>query len=322
MEFVFGLALGKSGFMSLVDAFQLSQLREGYGFLHVFKSLVVGLFWTVLIFGSGLFGGLAFHNNRWKKRLLLAFPSFSLAVFSLYWVTITEESMYYALFGILFLMGFLSIHKTKKPCNPKINVLLLGLIFLPFFLHLGSNVYFMRLGVHYLFLWILWIMVWLKTYGEFQQFRITAFSIGIFLLPVAIDCLWLRPFDQKSIFHQTEKFVYQRNKTIYIDQEQLFFLQNLEVILEALHAENLEVLPLYAMPGPLYLLNRQIPKTPGIWNTSHFEAYFAKDFKVKVVLFKGLDSLPDGVQQNYLRYEHPEKGLIGVEIYVSKENHD
>lgn len=322
MEIVFGLALGKSGFLSLVEGFQLSQLREGYGLLHVWKSLIVGMIWTFLIFGSGVFGGLALQSGTQKKRMVYIFSSFSFAVFSLYWITITEESTYYALFSILFFMGFLLMYPTKKPINPKINVLLLVLFFLPFVLHWGSNVYFMRLGVHFLFIWVLWIMVWLRTYGESSQLKKAAWVIGMFLLPFVLDGLWWRPFGQQSVFHQTEKFVYQENKSIFIDRDQIIYLQNLKGILEVLRVGNLEVLPLYAMPGPLYLLDRQIPKTPGIWNLSHFETYFANELKAKVIVFNGSDKLPVAVRRNYLLFENPEKALIGSEIYVLKEEHD
>lgn len=322
MESVFGLVLGKSGLVSLAEAFQLSQIREGYGLLHVLKSLFVGFFWTVLIFGSGVFGALAFQNGIRNKRLVFALSSFSLAVFSFYWITITEESTYYALFGILFYMGFLSMKKSIRPRDPKVNVLLLVLFCLPFVLHWGSNVYFMRLGVHFLFLWVLWTMVWLRTYGEFPQFKKAALVISVFLLPFIVDGLWWRPFGQQSIFHQTERYIYQENKIIFIDQEQILYLQNLDANLKTLQAKNLEVLPLYAMPGPIYLLDRQLPKTPGIWNLSHFDTYFADDLKAKVIVFNGSDKLPEVVRRNYMLYEHPEKVLVGSKIYVLKENQD
>ncbi|MDO9551788.1 hypothetical protein [Rhodonellum sp.] len=322
MEAIFGLVLGKSGLLSMIEGFQFSQLRDGYGLFHVLKSVLVGIFWSGLIFGSGLLGALFFQSNNRRIKTAFAFCSLSIAFFCIYWITITEESTFYLLFGILFAMGFLTMNKSTKASRPKIKFLLLVLFFLPFVLHFGSNVYFMRLGVHYLFLWILWIMVWLKVNGEFHQLRIAVLAICISFLPFVLDGLWWRPFGLEPIFHQTERFVYQGKKVIFLDREQILFLQNLEGILEKLQAENLQVLPLYSIPGPLYLLNRQIPKTPGIWSPSHFEAYFAKDLNAKVILFNGLDSLPYAVQQNYLRYEHPEKPLIGVEIYVLKENHD
>jgi hypothetical protein len=60
-----------------------------------------------------------------------------------------------------------------------------------------------------------------------------------------------------------------------------------------------QVMAIYRIPGMLYLLDKNSPKSPGYWNKSHLNSYFPEGFNSDLIIYSPSDSLPAGDWKAY-----------------------
>lgn len=147
LDGLFDVLFKENGLIRLTGEFGFLQQRQDYSFLNLVKSTAVGGFWIILS------GGLFFISNRLKSGVRSHFWILDLGILLIgivFYLTfiLSEWSHGTLLITFAFICWQLrSISPTVFKSNDRFFTMIL--ILLPFLLHLGSNVYWMRLGNHY-----------------------------------------------------------------------------------------------------------------------------------------------------------------------------
>ncbi|MEP0710751.1 hypothetical protein [Algoriphagus sp.] len=305
----YGLFL-ENALMRLSGEFGFLQQRKDYTFLLLLKYTAVGGFWSFLA------GFLFFAASKAKKYgfqfypllLILALSSL-LLVF--YFTLITSEWSHLVLLltfaGIAWVLGDLQNNDLKKDEL----LLLIALVLLPFILHFGSNVYWMRLGIHY---WVFWLLALVflfqkKGYPKPMQLYVFASSISLVLVVFGI---WLTPFEGAYLWQATERWEYRTGKSIYISPAQTDFLRLIDE--EIKKSKPRQLVAFYSNPGILYLLGKNQPYSPGYWKPSQARLFFHSGSDLAMILFNELEEFPferaDWTTQKEVIQPNGEKLLI------------
>ena len=247
------------------------QLRPGYSLDLVLKSPLVGVFWILGAIGIGWV-----LAKTYKSRTGIYYPILGLVCISfvslIFWTHITQEWNHVLLLAWAGMSAFeLGKRKTQLSLDPVFWLLVL----LPFILHFGSNVYWLRIGIHYLVFWIL--AAW---YAGFLHSKIITSSAAVLVLLIFIG-LVAQPFQQVPLWRQNQTWNIPSNSRLQLDSELVQILEKLQPKL----VEQDEILCLYRNPGFAYLLGKRIPRHPVYWEVDPTKSSFPIEFEGPVLWY-------------------------------------
>jgi len=264
------------------------QQRQDYSAFLLIKYTTVGVFWSFLA------GFLFFITGKLKLNLSkLYFPFLALATFVLgivfYWTRITNEWSHIFLLATFALIAWQIGQVNWKYFKSKKVLFLFVLIALPFLLHFGSNVYWMRLGIHY---WVFWLFAFtLLIQAKSAKFQ-NAFHhlAAVSSLLLVIVGIWITPFEGSYLWDSNHPWEYKTGKIILLAKPQIEFLKKLKSDIEPVEAG--EIASLYMNPGLLYILDQTSPHIPGYWKPSQAKTFLGSGDSLELILFNQLDTFP------------------------------
>jgi len=262
--------------------------RNDYSMFLLLRYTTVGIFWS--LFATFFF----WIAGKLKQDLsILYFPILALATFVLcavfYWTRITEEWSHIFLLATFALIGMQMGQVNWKQFKSKKGLFLFVLLALPFLLHFGSNVYWMRLGIHYWVFWLFAFALLIQTKSAKFQIAFYQFSAVSSLLLVIVG-IWLTPFEGSYLWDSSYPWQYKPGKKILLSKSQIDFLQKLKIEIEPI--ETGQIASLYMNPGLLFLLNRTSPHIPGYWKPSQAKTFLGNGDELELILFNQLDTFP------------------------------
>ncbi|MEN2281275.1 hypothetical protein AAGF08_03990 [Algoriphagus sp. SE2] len=293
LEGIFYLVFSESGMTRLQDGFQIMANRTDYNWLNILKNNLVGVYWSILVFIP--FFLIQKIQSKFKFVLILLPLVFSIWIFKK--TMITDEWMHLLLIGTLSILAWLVGNLSLKKINNSKKSIFLILMLLPFALHFGSNVYFMRLGIHYWVFWVVALLLIIDFEKSPNQKKI------ILLLPVSslillFNGIWLQPFGQINLSNFNQVWEYKKDRRIYLTEEMVETLEDVKLKIQ--DAGKGEVLAVYRNPGWLVLLGRTSPKSPGIWDLDQLQSFFPNfPSGFNFILYFPYQPLPDNISKDF-----------------------
>lgn len=300
IEYCFYLSIGETGVLRLASGLDLMRSRNDYGYFLLVKYLAVGIFWLVLVFVPFWVAGI-YHLR--SKALTVFFGLVGLlSLISIFiFTTITDEWNHAILLISSAVLGyFVGKNGIRNMNSSQLSAFFL-LAGMPFFLFFGSNVYWLRLGIHYWVFWIFALMMFLPIFSRRVQdgFKLGMAAISLILI---LNGIWLNPFGQEPLWKSNLKWEYGSGESILLSQSQVDLLKNLKKKTDSYSKE--EVLAIYRIPGIPYMLNVNSPKSPGYWSRSHLESYFPEGVNFELIIYSSSDSLPVGEWDTYYKKQY------------------
>jgi hypothetical protein len=287
LEGVFYLTLSANAIIRLSDGLSIQTGREDYHWWTLVKHTGVGAFWSLLLF---VISFLSFRLIKKKFfQALLIISAFHLTFFITH---ITDEwNHFFLLLGVVIWAWFFAKSDFSR-FSAKEKIWILLLLVLPFVLHFGSNVYWLRIGIHYL---VFWIMAWLilAEKARLKSFKWVNIGISFSALLLVFNGLWWHPFEQRELWKNTDNWEYLPGKTIRLSSHQISTLQKLKIQI----GEEKELLAAYRISGIPFLLGKTLPQSPGYWDQEQLKGFFPEGYS-KDVLFSPIDSLPQNFTQD------------------------
>lgn len=286
LELLFFLVLQENASMRILQGLEQVQLRPDYKFFLLLKYTMVGIFWFVLAALPFLILRLIpFKNARYQKIVELLGLIFLGVIGYLTWIT--DEWNHLILIATTALIGSQLGGRTKLILNLDQKLGLVILLLMPFFLHFGSNVYFLRLGIHY---WVFWVLAffYLLFLRKVKIYKVAFPMIGLLSVALVVNGIWISPFEQERLWRATKNWEYKEGKTILISESQHAMLENLKKYT----TDEKSILTFYRIPGIAYLLGKTIPKSPGYWDKEQLEFYYPEGITNKLIINHSIDYLP------------------------------
>ncbi|SFB61474.1 hypothetical protein [Algoriphagus aquimarinus] len=293
IELTMYLVLGEFAFARILDARQMMAHRSEYSFLLLFKYTAVGCFWLVLVAIPFFFSG-KLRASAPKLKYTMLFIALILLVCIGYYTAIAQEWNHIVLLLTVAFLAYLAPRLPFASIPSHQRYLLATLLVLPFLLHLGSNVYWLRLGIHY---WVFWLIAafYLGSLIDKSLIAKMSLAVGGFTLVLVANGIWIHPFQQEPLWKATQEWTYGHGKNIKLTEKQIEVLTAVEPLVQ----EQEQLLAFYRIPGIAYLLNKKSPKSPGFWTKSQTEYFFPSGYQAEVLLFYSLDSLPSFVKSDF-----------------------
>jgi hypothetical protein len=289
-ETLFLILFEENGFSRLHAGIPMNMQRDGYQSFLMVKSVVVGVFWiSILVF-------LFFCIGHFQKRKSSLYPASQIVSFFLVFVIcylthITDEWNHLVLFLAASFLGFQLGIGTFKPT--KTNLWILLLLVLPFILHLGSNVYWLRIGVHYLVFWIL-AFLWIFKNLNWEL----GVLIPLFAILMVFNGIWWHPFGhEKPLWTEKTEWKVGEKQLLQIDPELATLSDRLKSFRD--QKSQSQLVAAYRIPGYAWLTGTTLPFTPGFWENKQLNAFFKK--KPDEMLYNKLQELPQGWKFNQSR---------------------
>lgn len=310
MELVFILFLNETGVFRIIVGLDLMKSRNDYGYFPLVKYLIVGVFWLTLVFVPFWLAGFYHRKSPLKPILSGLLGSVSLITIFIF-TQITDEWNHAVLLVTTGITGFVSGKYGIRNLTSTKQMPFFLLMGMPFFLFFGSNVYWLRLGIHY---WVFWIFGLMMFFSQFPRSVQNGLKLGIAFvsLILVINGIWVSPFGQEPLWKTDRMWEYGFGKSILLTQKQVDLLSDLKKITDKY--SNDQVLAIYRNPGILFLLDKNSPKSPGYWSRSHLNSYFPEGVKANIILYSASDSLPQGEWDTFKKqkYEMPNGDEIQV----------
>ncbi|GAA0880900.1 hypothetical protein GCM10009119_38700 [Algoriphagus jejuensis] len=282
LELVFLMVLNENVVDRLQEGIPLNSLRPGYQLKTMLLSIGVGGFWILI---SGLLGFALGYFNKKKSSFLPAVKIIGVYGFAVicYVTHITDEWNHLILLVSSVLFGFFVGEGDFKLI--RVNLWVLLLLALPFLLHFGSNVYWLRIGVHY---WVFWILA-LRWMLKFPYWEMN-FGLSALAILLVFNGIWWHPFGQNSsLWKKTTVWNRNERETLYLDPELVAVLNGIKK--STINDHSKPLLAAYRIPGLIWLSGLQTPYSPGIWDKSQLTDFF--EFEPGKMIYNGLDSLPE-----------------------------
>lgn len=284
LDLMLWATLNDSFFLRFTEAISATLSRPDYSWPILLKINFVGWMWVFIAALPWFFLG-RISDTQNAKFYLLVFISIS-CLLILSWIThITPEWNHVLVLAtaacLAFLLGKANWSQLK---NPKFLVIL-GL---PFVLHFGSNVYFLRLSIFFVVFWILAAgILWQPSS---VKSRISAYTLGsISILFLVFIGIWQAPFGHNQpLWKSQTSYTIPDNSTILIDSA----LANSLIEIQTRIPEDSQILAAYRNPGIPFLLGKTIPHSPAYWDLSQLEAISLELEHSKLILFSPYDPLP------------------------------
>lgn len=291
VELSFLALFGENALTRLQEGIPLNTQRTGYNLGLMVKSIAVGGFW---IASSGiLFFGLGYLKKS-KSSFFIAMQiiaGFAIVVIS-YLTHITDEWNHLALLFVAAFFGFQYGYGNFKPTKTNLWVLLLFL--LPFILHFGSNVYWLRIGIHYFVFWIL-AGLWLFKNLDWEM----EIVISLLCIILVFNGIWWHPFNhEKPLWSEKTTWQIGEREKVFLDPELVSILIEISKFKD--QQANPRLLAAYRIPGLPWLVGASIPYSPGIWEKTQLDGFF--EDKPKAMIYNKLQNLPEGWKFKHSRY--------------------
>lgn len=290
MELGFFLFLKETGVSRILTGLDLMSSRKDYGYVLLFKYMIVGAFWLFLVFTPFWISGYISMRSKLKAYGFGFLGLCSLVLVFIY-TYISDEWNHAVLLMTIAVLGFVLGKNGIRNLSSAERLNLLLLIGMPFFLFFGSNVYWLRLGIHYWVFWIIGLLFLFSGLPRKVQNGLKIATAGISLI-VLTNGIWLKPFGQEPLWNADQSWEYGSGKSILLTQKQVDLLNDLKEKTDQYSSD--EVLAIYRIPGILYLLEKNSPKSPGYWSRSHLNSYFPEGINPDLIIYSPSDSLPDG----------------------------
>ncbi|NVK53630.1 MAG: hypothetical protein HWD85_11910 [Flavobacteriaceae bacterium] len=305
LENLFFWTLDDSGVFRYLAATDLVNYRADYSYFLLIKYGLVGLFWVLCVFiPFYIFGYL--KGEKIIYRLIWGIFSIGLWIWIARFTTITEEINHYLLLGTIALLAYIfpSLKFNEISTNQKVYISLL-LIF-PFILHFGSNVYFLRLAIHY---WVFWLLV-LFFFVDFK--RPIGRVVFNFILPASTLILVangvsLYSYNYYNYFEETDLWEYREGKSILLPKKQVDLYQKLKAKLN--EQDETKMISIFRNPGISFMLGETNALTPGVWAPDQLQYFFPTDYLINTIIYNGSFEFPFSEENWKLikEYEAPEK---------------
>lgn len=285
LELTFYFFFGTSSTLRMLQGMEITVSRPDYSIFILFKHTFFGFFWCFWVFiASFVFRKIS--TNPWINLgvpvliLILIFAK----------TRITEEWNHVFLLIMPLIFGILAHFRPTDMRFTSNRFWVVLLLFLPYILHFGSNVYWLRLGIHYWVFWSIAMMIWVDgTLPNAEKYLVMFISFSSLIL--VFNGLWWSPFSQNSLWKATEKWEYLPGKSILLSPNQV--LQLRAVNHQMPEESPATLLAAYRIPGIPYLLGKTIPKSPGYWDKIQLEAFFSEGIRERIILYNPLEELPD-----------------------------
>ncbi|RIW12266.1 hypothetical protein D0X99_19480 [Algoriphagus lacus] len=282
LELIFFMLLDENALTRLTDGIPLNRQRPTYQLVHLIKSVLVGVFWVAIpaffFFGVGYLGRTK-KNALYNIMAIVAIGGFCLVCFLTH---VTEEWNHIVL---IFSAAVLGYYFGKGPSPFGIlNLWAIILFLLPFLLHFGSNVYWLRIGIHY---WVFWIMAFFLL-SKIEP-RKLSIPISFISLVLVFNGIWWHPFGLDTpLWTEKVEWIRNGNETIYIDREQVELAKKIKEWKSL--SGNTELLAAYRIPGLVWLADLRIPYSPGFWEERQLIIFFKS--QPKEMIYCNLEALP------------------------------
>jgi hypothetical protein len=307
-EGLFYMLFQENGMTRLLSEYGFLYQRQDYSIISLIKYTAVGGFWVLL-------AGVPFWGASQAKKRGFTYFGWILALGILvlgtvfYFTFITSEWTHAVLLltvaGISWQLG----SKDTSSLSSRESLFIATLILLPFVLHFGSNVYWMRLGIHYWVFWLLALVMLTRKESVPVQYGLYAMA-ALSSTVLVIFGIWLTPFEGVYLWQAGEKWEYQPGKQILLSQQYIDFLSEVKGETE----DGEKVIALYSNPGLHYMLGRTYPFSPGFWKSSQAKLFLNVAAEFDVILYNQLDEFPfeerDWITQKELTQPNGEKLLI------------
>lgn len=287
-EGLFYILFSETAFTRLFGEFGFIDQRQDYTFLLLIKYTAVGGFWIFLTGFSFLLSS-KFKQASSKIYRMLIMLALTTLVCVCYFTFITSEwSHIFLLITIAGIAWELGESRSGELAG-KEYLFIFVLVFLPFILHFGSNVYWLRLGIHY---WVFWLIAYvLLIRKKDPKFRERIFALASLIsLTLVVFGIWLTPFEGTYLWESTEKWEYKPGKEISLSPSQVELLKKINSEIE--HSNPTEVISLYGNPGLLYLLGKNSLYSPGYWKPSQAKLFLNSGSEIDLILFNKLYDFP------------------------------
>lgn len=304
------IILTETGVSRIITGLDLMSSRKDYGYVLLFKYMAVGVFWLGIVFTPFWISGFSLRKS---KLLASGFGLLGLAVLVLVFINtyITDEWNHGVLLVTVAGFGFVLGKNGFSNLFPSQRLSLVLLIGMPFFLFFGSNVYWLRLGIHY---WVFWVFALMLFFSKFPLKIQNGLKIGVGIVSLILvtNGIWISPFGQEPLWNADQIWEYGSGKTILLSQKQVDLLYDLKEKTDQYSSD--QVIAIYRIPGILYLLDKNSPKSPGYWSRSHLNSYFPEGINPDLIIYSPSDSLPDGEWVTFKKqgYVIPNVGEIQV----------
>lgn len=277
LEVTFWILFHQNCISRLSEAIPIQTARETYSFFYLFKTLVLGFLYVVsVVLISFAFRFLRFYRPDWTWWMagLVALVLAGISFFT----HINEEWHHIILIFSAFLIAM-----TWKEKIPSYTEVLLFI--LPFILHVGSDVYWMRIGIHYWVFWLLLILIQTTNWGS--SLRLLFCMIPILLV---FNGIWWHPFGQEKPLWSSKIDFYRGGEVIKIDKSQVELVEKIQQFAQARGVTQIQAA--YRVPGLIWLAGYQIPHTANVWDKSQLQIITPNP--PKQMVYCENQSLPDG----------------------------
>lgn len=286
MELLLWSTLQDSFFLRLGQAISVIQSRPDYAWPTLLKINLVGWMWIFVTAIPWFIVGKL--SPKGKVKFNLSFPLSIFCFLAVAWIThITEEWNHLLILAAASYLGFL-LGKENYSTLRSHNLALL--LILPFALHLGSNVYFLRISVLFIVFWVLAAsVIW---HPPSEKVNIIVHGVlGISILVLVFVGVWQAPFGHtQPLWKSRTQYTIPGNSSLYLDSALVKTLHELQV--KTLQSPS--ILAAYRNPGIPFLLGKTIPYFPGFWDSSQLEATPVASQQPQLIIFSPHDPLPSG----------------------------
>jgi len=285
VELLFFRILGDSGILRALEAKGMLAFRPDYHFLSLAKYTFVGFLWSSIVILPFLLAG---YLNRIGSPFSKWAFIFGICVLILvsYATTITDEINHIVLLSTAAATAYCLLSGKSIKLDFHQKALLTLLFAFPFILHFGSNVYFLRLGIHYWGFWMIALLIIREL--EYKSNDRINFGVAIMTVILIGNGIWINPFEQESLWLARRKWIYKKGKEIKLTSDQITLLQTIEPFVSGQR----ELLALYRIPGITYLLGKMSPKSPGFWDSNQLLYFMDSSDQLDCILLYPKDSLP------------------------------
>lgn len=312
LEMIFYWVVGENFYLNVLKQESVLLNRTSYQLISILKTLVVGCMWSILLVLSGflIWKG---KNSIGVSKLFFFLPGVLMFLFILTQISITDESVFIIVGVLLLGIGFF-LKQTFHSIERKQWYLLVLFFILPFMLHAGSNVYFLRQLNQYAWAWGLLLLIFIP---ESQFKKITLIFVSIFTL-ITFDGLIYRPFGQSSLWNQTIQWEYQeQTKSILISRPIFQELGILKKIIAENNVQPNELIAFFRIPGYLYLLDFQMPRISNLWEDSQLSLINWSD--IRLVILSNHENIPEILIKDFTLVLLPEHLDLSYSVYLKKE---
>lgn len=281
LECIFWISIKDFALNRLLAAIPLTTSRPGYGFIAMLKSPFIGFIFTLI--GLALGGFVAKTKEQGLGVFIFAVVAvIGFLVWMIRFTHITDEWNHALLLVTSIFLGFLPVHSKSDWCFSTEKIIL---FLFPFILHLGSNVYWLRIGIHY---WIFWVVLIVICAGTFSDKLLTA--IATISLILVFNGIWWHPFGQDKPLW-AHKFEFDRGGDfIKIDKELIDAANQIRAFAEARGLT--EMHSAYRIPGLVWLTGLNSPISSNFWDKVQLEN--SGLVPPAELLFCPIYKLPDG----------------------------